>query len=77
MNLRATSRYLLVLSLLASCTACSHFSEVRAWEKGNLAKNHMRMNADALDSKLSEQVYASKEASSGGNGVGAGGCGCN
>lgn len=77
MNLRALARYIMILTLLASSAGCSHFSEVRAWEKGNLAKTHMRMNADALDSKLSEQVYASKEASSGGNGVGAGGCGCN
>jgi hypothetical protein len=77
MKIRLVIRKLAIICLIISCSACSHFSAVPAWEKGYLAKAHMQMNADGLERKLSEQVYASKEASSGGNGVGAGGCGCN
>ncbi len=47
------------------------------WEKGNLAKKEMTMNADPLDETFMQHVYFSKESASGGTGVGGGGCGCN
>ena len=50
---------------------------VQAWEKGELARPEMRFDAGSLESRMSEQVYPSKEGSSGGTGVGGGGCGCN
>lgn len=37
----------------------------------------MQFDSDALDAKLEQHVYASKEATTGGYGVGGGGCGCN
>ncbi|MBC5764725.1 DUF4266 domain-containing protein [Ramlibacter albus] len=50
---------------------------VEAWEKGNLAKPAMRFDADPLDAKFTQHTYTSREAASGGTGVGGGGCGCN
>jgi hypothetical protein len=47
------------------------------WEKGILAKPEMTMAGDALEQRYSQHVYTSKEAASGGYGVGGGGCGCN
>jgi hypothetical protein len=71
----------LSLSLLAplclSACAFSPIKPVQAWEKGILAKPEMSFDADRLDSLLAEHIYTSKEAASGGNGVGGGGCGCN
>ena len=60
-----------VIFLLASCT------EVKAWQKGNLAKKHMAFSPDPLESKFMQHVYTSKEGTHGGYGVAGGGCGCN
>jgi hypothetical protein len=49
----------------------------KPWEKGVLAKPEMTMNADPLDQRFQQHIYASKENASGGYGVGGGGCGCN
>ena len=49
----------------------------QAWEKGNLARKEMTMDADPLDQAFTQHVYFSKESASGGYGVGGGGCGCN
>ena len=56
---------------------CTSWSPPQAWEKGELARPDMRMDADPLESKFSSHTYFSREASSGGQGVGGGGCGCN
>ncbi|UXH80328.1 DUF4266 domain-containing protein [Roseateles amylovorans] len=63
--------------LLMSLAACASHSPPRAWEKGDLARNAMRMNSDPLEAGLSAHLYFSREAASGGSGVGGGGCGCN
>ena len=67
------------LALCASCllAGCSGLGQVAAWEKGNLSKPSMTFEDDALDQRFVQHVYASKENSSGGNGIGGGGCGCN
>ena len=57
--------------LLSSCT------EVRAWERGYLARDEMAWEPDALEGALNEHIFFSKEASSGGNSAAGGGCGCN
>jgi hypothetical protein len=71
-----------VLSLLAITTlswlgGCSNLGQVNAWEKGNLAKPMMTFESDPLDQRFVQHIYGSKENSSGGYGVGGGGCGCN
>jgi Domain of unknown function (DUF4266) len=50
---------------------------VRPWERGALADATMDPDRDPLGSAVSEHVYFSREAASGGRGVGGSGCGCN
>ena len=63
---------LAVLSLML--TSCA---DVRAWERGYLARDEMAWDPDALESALNDHIFFSKEASSGGNSAAGGGCGCN
>ena len=64
-------------SLVALLCGCATFAPPKAWEKGDLAKPAMQFDADALDAKLEQHIYTSKEGATGGSGVGGGGCGCN
>lgn len=57
-------------------SGCSSFG-VQPWERDILAQKKMQLDADHLDSFLDDHIYFSKESSSGGKGVGGGGCGCN
>ncbi len=69
--MKAASVILLALSLISSCET------VNPWERGILARPEMQLETNALDSKLKNQIYYSKEASSGGSEVAGAGCGCN
>ena len=69
--LGALPLFMLTISSLSGC------SSVQPWEKGNLAKPEMTFEGDKLDTGYTEHIYSSKEAASGGSGVGGGGCGCN
>ena len=64
------------LSLLLTLTACSSWG-VKPWQRGTLAKAEMQLTPDYFDNFYDEHIYFSKEASTGGQGVGGGGCGCN
>jgi hypothetical protein len=69
---------LMLLTLLGAAlllTGCQ--TQVQPWEKGLLADYTMRADRDLLHDAMSEHIYFSREASSGGRGVGASGCGCN
>jgi hypothetical protein len=55
-------------------TGCS---TVKPWERGTLADQTMRPDRDPLGVAFGEHIYFSREATSGGRGVGGGGCGCN
>jgi len=61
----------------AAMTGCAWLSGPQAWEKGNLAKPQMSMGGDPLEQRFQQHISTSKEAASGGYGVGGGGCGCN
>ena len=56
---------------------CAGFAPPQPWEKGDLARESMRFDADALAAKATMHVYQSKEGASAGGSVGGGGCGCN
>ena len=72
------SRLALPTLVLCALAGCSVIQPVQPWEKGNLAKPEMTIQGnDPLGVKFSEHVYYSREAASGGSGVGGGGCGCN
>lgn len=60
-----------------SLGACADLGNVKPWEKANLAKPAMTMDSNPLETRYAEHIQFSKEGSSGGNGVGGGGCGCN
>lgn len=66
-----------MILLAQGLSACVTLEPVKPWQKGVLARPDMALDADALESKLAEHVYVSKESHFGGNGVGGGGCGCN
>jgi hypothetical protein len=69
-------RGIIVVSLLMTLGACS-WQPVQPWERGHLAQTKMQLTPSPLEAYLDEHIYYSKEASSGGSGVGGGGCGCN
>jgi hypothetical protein len=50
---------------------------VAPWERGTLAKDEMQWQTDVMETRLRDQTYTSKEASSGSGGAAGGGCGCN
>jgi len=51
--------------------------EVKPWEKDVLAQQAMQFPQDKMFSYSDEHIFFRKEASTGGSGVGGGGCGCN
>lgn len=61
----------LVAAFFSGCTA------VQPWERAGLADYKMQADRDPLLGSMSEHIYFSREASSGGRGVGGSGCGCN
>ena len=65
---------LLALALLVAGSGCQHVSP---WERGALADPTMSADSDPVGNMMSEHMWFSREAASGGRGVGGGGCGCN
>ena len=70
-------------TLLIGISGCSilepmaKVEEVKPWQKGTLAKKQMALEGNPIDNYVNEHIYFSKEATTGGTGVGGGGCGCN
>lgn len=65
---------------LSACSTIKNMSlqeDVKPWEKDILAQEAMQIPADDMFSFSDDHIFFSKEASTGGNGVGGGGCGCN
>jgi Domain of unknown function (DUF4266) len=73
-NMKRKLFVLIALGVLAFGSGCTH---VKPWERSTLADYTMRADRDPLTISLSEHMYFSREAASGGRGVGGGGCGCN
>jgi hypothetical protein len=71
---------ILVCLLITSCSTIENMSvkeDVKPWEKDVLAQQAMQFPQDKMYSFSDEHIFFSKEASTGGYGVGGGGCGCN
>lgn len=64
----------LALAIGALVCGCQHVSP---WERGALADPVMQADRDPLGTMMAEHMWFSREAASGGRGVGGGGCGCN
>ena len=67
---------MVVATLGVMSAACSSLG-VQAWDRDVLARDDMQLVSDPIEASLDEHIYFSKEASSGGQGFGGGGCGCN
>jgi hypothetical protein len=52
-------------------------ARVEAWDRDVLARPDMQIVSDPSEAAADDHIYFSKEASSGGQGFGGGGCGCN
>lgn len=57
----------------SGCTA----PKVEPWERAALSSYPMRADRDPQATALAEHTWLSREASTGGRGVGGSGCGCN
>jgi hypothetical protein len=68
------AHWLLGSALLAACAGCQN---VKPWQRATLADVTMRADRDPLGTAQDEHIFFSREAASGGRGVGGGGCGCN
>jgi hypothetical protein len=66
----------LCVILSTSLSACVVFP-VKPWERDLLAEKESQLIPDPVETSLDAHTYFSKEAASGGQGVGGGGCGCN
>lgn len=75
--MKTTLSSLLAITAMTLLGGCSNLGQVNAWEKGNLAQPIMTFEGDPLDQRFVQHIYGSKESTSGGYGVGGGGCGCN
>ncbi len=64
---------LLLALVLAGCS----LEPVKPWQRDLLAQPSMQLDPAPVDSYLDGHIYFSKEAASGGAGIGGGGCGCN
>ncbi|MEO8101891.1 MAG: DUF4266 domain-containing protein [Betaproteobacteria bacterium] len=69
--------------LLACCTGClllaasvGGCASVAPAQRGVLARPEMQFDPDPAQVKVIDQVYAAREAASGGRVTGGGGCGC-
>jgi hypothetical protein len=68
---------LALVLLTAALAGCATMTPPQPWERGTLARPEMQIDPDPLDTRITQHIYASKEAATGGYGAGGGGCGCN
>lgn len=66
-----------LLFLGASIALVTGCTPVQPWQRAALASYEMNPDRDPLATAASEHVYYSREAATGGRGVGGSGCGCN
>jgi len=80
MNFSARTWLVLALGaagLLAGGCASQSLVRVQPWQRATLADAMMNPDRDPLGTGQMEHVFSSREAASGGRGVGGPGCGCN
>lgn len=70
-------KILIYIGALCALAGCASMDTVQPWDKDLLAKDSMQPVPDFFENFYDEHIYFSKEASSGGQSVGGGGCGCN
>jgi uncharacterized protein DUF4266 len=70
-------RLLIAATFTATGGALAGCAGVQPWQRDVLARPDMQIVADPVEAAADDHIYFSKEASSGGQGFGGGGCGCN
>ena len=75
MNLEMKRRVVIIAAV--SAAGLAGCAGVEPWDRDVLARPEMQIVSDPLEAAADEHIYFSKEASSGGQGFGGGGCGCN
>lgn len=73
-RLRRLALWSTVALVFGALTGCQN---VKPWQRGTLGDITMRPDRDPLGNTFTEHVWFSREAATGGKGVGGGGCGCN
>ncbi|WP_174484238.1 DUF4266 domain-containing protein [methanotrophic endosymbiont of Bathymodiolus puteoserpentis (Logatchev)] len=63
-----------IVYMLVFLSACT---QVKPWERGDLALSQMALEGDAQEAGVRHHTFASKESATGGYGGAGGGCGCN
>ncbi|MEP6485174.1 MAG: DUF4266 domain-containing protein [Rudaea sp.] len=74
--MRRNLRLLFLILVGASLFGCAA-TEVKPWERGQLARWDMRWDPDPSQTAIANHAYFSKEGTSGEIGAAGGGCGCN
>ncbi len=69
-------RVIFILAFGVLLTGCG-ITPIHPWERDRLAQQKMQLIPDPMEHEVDEKVSFSKEGSTGGAGVGGGGCGCN
>lgn len=70
------NKSIVAIAIIASLSGCAGLG-VQPWEKDQLARADMALDAEKLDLALDDHIYFSKEGTSGGRAFAGGGCGCN
>ena len=63
-------------AMLLSVAGCADLG-VKPWQKGTLSKESMKPSHSRLQTAFDDHIYNARESSTGGSGLGGGGCGCN
>lgn len=74
---RSAFPWLVRLSLVALTLMAGACAMVRPWDRDLLSQPKMSLNPQPMVHAIDEHIYFSKEASTGGDDMGGGGCGCN
>ena len=69
--------FVLIVGAAALSGCATQAVRVKPWQREYLADSSMDPNRDPLGTAMMDHVYFSREAASGGRGVGGAGCGCN
>lgn len=76
MNVMTAGRMLTLALLLAGLAGCT-VTPVKPWQRAHLASPAMAWEMRPQVASYRQHVEVSKEAASGGNGLGGNACGCN
>jgi hypothetical protein len=76
-NLSRIVKVLALAAMVSGAAVSSGCAGVQPWDRDVLARPDMQIVADPTEAAIDDHIYFSKEASSGGQGFGGGGCGCN